>query len=471
MELKRTIAKNTLAIIAGKITQLLVGLIVIHYLAGYLGVEKYGIYTFVYAFVGSFMILTDVGINTILVRKISRDRDKSNILAGNALILKLFLSILTILVAYFLIYLLGYSYDTRLLVYIAGLNLLFSFRTAYTVIFQVDLKNEFIVAFDILNTTLSAILTLAVIFLKGSLAQIFTVQLLSYLPGYMLSIYFANKRIKPELKIDLRLWKELVYESLPLGLAFVFSTIYTRIDIIMLSLMKGEVAVGIYGAGVALYNIIIIIPTAMAVTVFPLMSKFYKKDNQTMGIVYSKTFEYLMMVGLPLSIGTILIASRVIKLIFGTDFALSVLPLQILAVAGIIVFAENSMSPMLISIKRQKIWLMITFFGSAINVGLNLLIIPILSYVGTAITTIVTHLFIAFASFYFVKKHTELGFKFRKPIVYLFCSIVMGGVVYSILNQNLIIIVLVAFIVYFGLIFILDRENTEDIVRLSGLKR
>jgi O-antigen/teichoic acid export membrane protein len=69
----RKIAKNTGVIIAGNVAFRLVSLFVIIYLARYLGTGGFGKYSFVFAYLAFFNIITDLGLQQILVREMARE--------------------------------------------------------------------------------------------------------------------------------------------------------------------------------------------------------------------------------------------------------------------------------------------------------------------------------------------------------------------------------------------------------------
>ena len=62
MSIVRKVAKNTGIIIAGDIVNKIISLFLIIYLARYIGAAGYGTYSFVFAFLSFFGIITDLGI-------------------------------------------------------------------------------------------------------------------------------------------------------------------------------------------------------------------------------------------------------------------------------------------------------------------------------------------------------------------------------------------------------------------------
>ena len=126
MNTVQRIAKNTGVIIAGDVVNKAIGLVIVIFLARYLGAAGYGKYAFVFAFLMFFGIIADLGINQILVREISRDRSLASKYIGNAVVIKFILSILAIASAAIIITLMPYPADTTTYVYIMSLTLLLS---------------------------------------------------------------------------------------------------------------------------------------------------------------------------------------------------------------------------------------------------------------------------------------------------------------------------------------------------------
>ncbi|MDP6277320.1 MAG: oligosaccharide flippase family protein, partial [Nitrospinota bacterium] len=81
-------ARNSGWVFIGRGAERLIRIVVVVVLARILGVRGFGVYSFVFAFAEVFAIFTDVGLRTVLVREIARDRDSAPRLLGSALVLK-----------------------------------------------------------------------------------------------------------------------------------------------------------------------------------------------------------------------------------------------------------------------------------------------------------------------------------------------------------------------------------------------
>ena len=160
MDTVRRVAKNTGVILVGKIINGSIGLVTVIFLARYLGPGSFGIYSFIFAYLGFFVIITDLGISLILIREISRDRAKGDRFIGNAIIIKIILSLFAFGLACLIISFLHYPFNTKLLIYIASLSFLLSFRSLYGLIFQVNLRMEYPLLVSIATNLLRLVLFL-----------------------------------------------------------------------------------------------------------------------------------------------------------------------------------------------------------------------------------------------------------------------------------------------------------------------
>ena len=93
----RKIALNTIAQIIGKVITTGISVVMLAYLARYMGVAGYGDYTIVFSFLGFFAILADMGFYTIAVRETAKNPEDSAKIMGNILSLGLIFAIFFLL--------------------------------------------------------------------------------------------------------------------------------------------------------------------------------------------------------------------------------------------------------------------------------------------------------------------------------------------------------------------------------------
>ena len=457
------VAKNTGIIIAGDVVFKLISLFVIIYLARYLGTVGFGKYSFVFAYLAFFGILKDLGLQAILVREMSRDASIAPKIIGNAYVIRLILAVFAVVLSIIVISFMSYPKDTTTCIYIAAFTLLFiSFSDFYTTIFQANLKMEYNIIAKLSFKVLSATLIFWIIFSHGTLMQIIIALVFSEMIKTLINFSFSRKFVRPHFEIDFGLWKYLLKESIPLALTSVIMIIYHKTDIVMLSIIKGDAPVGIYSAAYKLYEPLLLIPYALMISLFPIMSTFYKNSKKKTIKTYELSIKYILLIMLPIVVGTTLIADKIIFLIYGASFAGSTTALQILIWALVFSSMNNVFLNLLIAIGKQKLITISTSLCAVANVTLNFFLIPMLSYNGAAIATIVTNIVFFVAGFYFVSKYLH-ALPLRKMLIKPVISVLlMGAFVYYFVCVNLFLLVSLAGIVYLIALFALKAISKED---------
>ena len=463
MRTVRKIAKNTGVVIAGNVIFRLISLFVIIYLARYLGTEGFGKYSLVFAYLAFFNIVTDLGLQQILVREMARNPSTASKLIGNAYVIRLLLTVFAVVLSIVIITLLPYPDDTTLYVYIASFTLLFiSFSDLYGTIFEANLAMEYNVIAKLAFKFISAGLILKIIFSHGTLGHVMIVLVFSEGIRTLLSYLFSRKFVRPSFDIDFGLWRYLLKECLPLALTSVIIIIYYQIDVIMLSMMKGDDAVGIYSAAHRLCEPFSLIPYALMASLFPLMSRYFKTSEDKLIRTYTVAFKYLVILALPVAMGTVLVADNVILLVYGAPFADSSIVLQILIWTAMFGMVQPVFSNILVAIDRQKLIMLSTAFCAAVNIVLNFILIPIMSYNGAAVATVATTIVFLVSTFYFVSKHLQTLPVHKilvKPVIGV---LLMGSSIYYLADLNLFILVPLAAGVYLVALLVLRTFSDED---------
>lgn len=463
MSTVQRVAKNTGIVIAGDVIFSIISLFVTIYLARYLGTVGFGKYSFVFAFLAFFNIITDLGLQAILVRDMSRDSSIAPKLIGNAYIIRLILTVIAVVLSMVVITLMSYPPDTTTYIYIAAFTLLFiSFSDLYRTIFQANLRMEYSVFARLSFKILSTGLILWIIFSRGTLMHIMIALVFSEMVKTLLSYSFSRKFVRPRFEIDFGLWKYLFKECLPLAMTSVIWVIYYQTDKIMLSMMMGDASVGIYSAAHKLCDPLLLISGALTISLFPVMSAYFKSSKEKLIKSYTLGIRYLLIIMLPIAIGITLLSDKIILLIYGAEFAHSVTALQILIWSIVFGSINSVLFNLLISIDRQKLNTLSTGLCAIVNVALNLILIPILSYNGAAIATVATGVVLFAACLYFVSKHLLILPVHKILVKPVIGGLAMGTFVYYFINVNMFLIIPLATVIYMVTLLVLKSFSEED---------
>ncbi len=465
MNTVQRVAKNAVALFTAKAITAVLGLVLSILVARNLGVIVFGKYNFALAFTGIFAIFLNLGFDAVIVRDVARDKSAASRYIGNIAVIRAILSAITFGVIALIITQMDYPHDTTIAILIFGLYIiLIAFGDLFRATFRAFEKMEY----DALGVTVRQFiitsLGLAAIFLGYGLIQIayaFAIGGICYLIVNFLICSW--KFAKPKLEIDLDFWKKTAKVALPISFTGVAFIIYTRIDTVMLSVMKGDAVVGWYNAA---YNLVLslnAIPVLFMGAVLPLMASSFISSPNTLKIVYQKSLRYLLLLGLPIAMGTMLLAGRIIPLFYGDQFAPSIVALQILSWDILLLFFCSPLANMLISINRQNQMAAAAGGCVLINITLNLIFIPHFNYIGAATATIATEVILFGMYFYLVSKYFHRLSLHKMIASPLIACLAMGLFLYFCQGINLAVLIIAAAALYFAVLYMTKGISKEDI--------
>ena len=476
MDVTRRIARNTAVLTVAEVVTAVINLFFTTYVARYLGTTGFGVLSTALAFTALFGVLTDIGLNQLTTREIARDRALASKYLGNVAVLKIFLAIITFAFIALTVNAVHYPAETKTIIYIVSLFLVFNaFCMTFYSMFQAHEQMEFITYGRVFNSAL--MLAGAVIAVGGKFGV--TAFAFLYFIASAATLLFnlavsIRKFAKPKIEIDFTFWKETLKEAWPFGLSGVFTGVYFWIGSVMLSFMKGDQAVGLFNAAYRLVFSLSVVPGVYFTAAFPVMAKFFVTSKDSLKIMNERSIKYMIMLAIPIAVGTSLLSDRIILLIFGPDYQGSIVALQLLVWAVAFVFISYGFARLFESLNKQLIVTIVAAACAAINIGLNLALVPLLSYKGAAIATVATE-FAALAILSLLGSRFGFGISLVKILDFCFRTAAagasMGILVYFLRNLNLVIVIPAGALLYFIVLFIIKGIDSDDRAMISRALR
>ncbi|MCM8800414.1 MAG: flippase [Candidatus Omnitrophica bacterium] len=456
---------NTFWLLFQRVFARLISFLLTVYLARNLETVDFGRLSFAISFVGLFLLFADLGIITLSIREVARNREGADVYIGNAVILKGLLSVFTFTIIIFALKLIRVPYETGLIVYLLAGYLLFeNMGGLFKAVFQAYQKMIYVVLSDITEKAFLFLLCFILISKKYGITGIGLAYLFSGVLIFLANMLIVNLRFfRPNYKINLFLWKNILKESSILAIVALLSMVYFNIDIVMLGKMKGEEIAGRYSVSYHLFYTLAVLSGAFLSAVFPLLSRLSKESFTLLKKIYEKSFKVIIAMGIPLSLGCFLLADRIINLIFGPHYQQSAIVFKIFSPIIIFSFLNSFIGYFLTSVARQLLIAKMLTFTVITNVLLNLMLIPKYSYIGAASATVVSEILFSIIFYMVIEKE----FKYLPLAMILksiFSAILMGILVILLehLKVNLIVIVPFAGIAYLILLYIIKYFDDEE---------
>jgi len=473
MSIANRIAKNTTVLLIATFISYLFGFFTTLFIARYLGAEGFGVISLALALTAIFGIFTDLGLSTLTVREVARNRTLASKYVINITLIKLILSLITFIFLILTTKIIGYSSQENFVIYLIGFYMIFgSFSGIFYSIFQSYEKMEYQSVGTIINAVLMLLGVLIAVYYHLNIIAFAIIYVIVSLVVLIYNLFIYSWKFKlPRNMIDLSFWKPTIILALPFGITGIFTMIYFWIDSVILSIMVGNEVVGWYNAAYRLIFIFISLYSVYMVSIFPIMSKFYETSKKSIKLVYERSFKFLLIISLPLAVFTTLMADKIILIIYGTGYIPSIIALQILIWSIVFMFVNNLSLNLLGSVNRPLVVAKIIASGAIINIILNILLIPKLSYIGSSASTVITELVMIpiFIHILLRTGYAETNAFIKDLPKILLCNVVMAVIIIYIKNFNILLTILIAFLVYVLMIYLTKTLDSEDFMLLKNL--
>ena len=429
-----------------------VGLIATILVTHHLGVRGYGDLTAVTVYISLFSVFFDLGIPTVVVRELSRRKAQPADLIGQALALRLGLAVMVAVAAGLLalpIYSGSSKDQIRLGILIALPMILFgAVSSTLSTLFQAELRMSRLAAAEVVSQAVTVgLIGLAIVFDRGFYAIVgaFVVGNAAFA---LLTVVLFKKLAPIRPRIDLRVWRWLFRQSLPLGVALVLNTIYFRLDAFLLSLLKGSREVGIYGIAFRFSEMLTPLAFFAATSVFPVIAASTSAAERPQLLrALQRTFDVIFVAAVPIVLGTIAVAPEIVSFLAPSSFDPAATPLRIVIVGTGLSFLSTLFAFVVIAFDRQKdaLWLYAT--ALLFNLVLNLVLIPPYGYLAAAWVATASEVIIFVGLAYLVRRF--VGFLPSPSVGWraLLAGAAMFGVVFG-LHPPLVVAVILGAAVY-----------------------
>jgi len=287
-----------------------------------------------------------------------------------------------------------------------------------------------------------------------------------------LSLYvYSRKFIKIQFPIiNMHLWLEMLKPSIPIGVTSVLIAIIRNMDVMMLTRMKGFAEVGLYTASSRLCDIALSLPLALIGSVFPLMSRFYKDDLETLRNIHQKTFDVLSVCGVLFVVLALALSDKLIVLLFGADYILSATSFRILIFSTFFVYLAIGSGTLLVVAGRQRANMYFYILGAPLNIILNLILIPRFGFIGAAVSNVITMLLVISLTFYFVSGRMKMPLRTAKLKKAAASGLAALIILFCLKGLSMFISLPIGVFLYILFIVFLKGIDIEDIISLVKRK-
>ncbi|HDS9391217.1 TPA: flippase, partial [Klebsiella quasipneumoniae] len=423
---------NSLWLLSERVITILFTFTVGIFLARYLGPNDFGVYNYLISIITLLSPLTALGLNAVVVRDLvdaqREDHDDTNVILGTSCVLRFFGGLFACASLLFVdIYFNISQNNTLWLVLLASANIFSCFQVVdFWLQSKVNSKYSAILRLSIFITS-SLVKLISIIFFSCGLKTILIIQTFEVLASGVLYVPLY-KYLKGKIfnwSYNKNKAKTLMSKSWWLILSGVAEVLYLKIDQIMLGMINGYSTVATYAVAARLSEAWYFFPTIITASFFPLLILAKKESEEKYKHTLLDLSRKLFFCALIISIFITIIAHTAINILYGEAYAESATILIIHIWASLFVFMRAVLSKWLVIENMLPFSLVTHISGAIVNIILNLILIPKMGGIGSAIATVISYSISSYFSLFIFKRTRVMGWIMTKAI--FTCFLIFRG--------------------------------------------
>lgn len=349
------------------------------WLPRHLGPSRFGTLSFADAFAAMFFIALTLGVDPYIRKEVSVRPAHASDFFGGTFVLRIGLSFLIMAIMAVVMRVMGTAPDVQRIVFIFAVAQFFVTANA-------TLSALLHAQGSVDGMSMLAIATKIIWALGVVLAVMTGIGLVGVALSFLLSeaietvvLYgLANKHLKLEFRVDRSATKAVIISSLPHYLNLFAITAYGKLDLTFLTLFATTREVGWYAAASSIAGFALLVTPLIGWVLMPTLARAAARSHEELLTRVRRSTELILSIAIPASLFVCLASDLGIKLLFGEAFAPAGLALRILAPTFVVTYVAIVFAITLIMLERAWTLVAISCAGLVVNIGLNLMLIPIM---------------------------------------------------------------------------------------------
>ncbi|WP_026302434.1 lipopolysaccharide biosynthesis protein [Psychroflexus tropicus] len=482
MSIYKKLFQNTFIYGVATVIPRMLSVILVPLYTGVLENTSFGDYSIIFSYFVIFNVILAYGMETAFFRFYNKEKDKSQVVSTSTW------SILATTAGFVLLAYLAFtelqsftridSQNLKLIIWILALDALAIIPFAWL------RANSKPIRFAVIKTINVAVnLGLNVFFLLylKDLAESSALMNSIYIPNFEVSYIFISLIVasgltlllllpfysRIQFQFDWNLWKSMMKYALPVLVAGVAFSINEVVDRLFLERMLPEAIakekIGIYSACYKLGMFMTLFATAFRLGIEPFF--FSHASSKNPKSAYAMITKYFVIVGTVILLFVIVFADLFKMLLITNESyweAMKIVPIILLA--NLFLGIYHNLSVWYKVTDKTHYGAYISSIGAVFTIVINIWLIPIIGYVGSAIATLTAYGSMMLLSYFIGQKHYAIPYKYGKILIYLSVSILFSLISFYYFRENY-VIGIALLLVYCGGVFMNEKKELYRLIK------
>ena len=470
MGLVRNVAKNSLAMAGVQIVAQISTLILAMVLSRSLGAD-YATYTSAFSVATVLFLIADFGLGFQMVVEVAPNRSIAPQFLTNTLVLRALLGTVAMGLTLAMVLMDGLPATVSYAYLIIAVSTAFSWiAQTFQSMFNAFERMYYILMTSLVERAFTVSISIALVLLGYGLELVVLVVLVGSILNVCLAYLVCSRLVvRPSRVVNLGKIKAQLKDALTYAVnSALVSSLYALNGFLLLTIVwgtrgieAGELANAQFYIAFNLVVSLIAIPTVFKTALLPVISRLYSSSRDLARLTQQKTMKYMFALGLPITVGGIILADKIIMLFF-PNYPASAGVFQVLIPVIAISFFGTGVGSVLASAKMMRYNTVSASLGAGLNILLCFALIPYMEAQGAALAFTLATLTTNMVSYYYL---TRKAFAVDAVDIIVRPVLAAGGMAAVLLlmpGADFIVSLGVGAAVYFVLLFAVKAIDQED---------
>jgi O-antigen/teichoic acid export membrane protein len=358
-------------------------------LTRHLGVIDFGHYTLIVSLVAIVGAVTEAGIGAYAVRELAaRPPGERRQLMREILGLRLALT--TVGVGFAVVFAAVAGYGSALVIgtVLAGIGLLcYVVHATLTLPLAAELRLGWVTASEVLRQVVLVGLFVALVVFGSSIVPLLSAPIGAGIAAALLVFWRVRDRVPLRPSANVRAWRRMLRETLPIAAAGAIYVIYFRVVLLLLSLVSDELQTGYYALSFRILEVLVAVPFLLVGSALPLLTRAARDDQERLRYAFQRIWEMGLIGGALLALVTAIGAPSAIAFL---DPRAGPVPVDVLRIQACVLLAVSlnvAYAMALIALRRHRELIVVNLIVLVGTVVVALVLVPNFAARGAAVAT------------------------------------------------------------------------------------
>ena len=343
----------------------------------YLGPEDIGRLRLPWAIWAIAQLFVMLGTSTYLTLEMARNRTRGMQLVGPIIVLRFVAFLVASGVLAIITLIIGSDGQDALIMLLIGVTVLLTslgdvFAAALTGLEQMSYP----AMAGIVSKSLYTLAVIGVLIAGGDVVTVVAVGLVGSGSSFLILGWSFNRVGRVALRSPFKPMRHIVAGSMIFFISGAVLTVYQQIDTIVISTLVDKTALGWYTTADTLFSTLLFVPTVLLATIFPRFGRLHVEDPAGLVELLHKAFSSLVVLAVPIGLGTIVTANTASVLLYGNKFRETGPVLAVYGVVLILVYGTVLFGGLANAIGRQRFWNTLLVISILASIPLDIVLVP-----------------------------------------------------------------------------------------------